>query len=165
MNTTSTMATISERFIIDFINKQIIGTKASFDKASKGSGAIYEELATKVAKHPAFELVIKEQKKRINKPKKVYDGLTFEFMEQYIAIHDGAESVMREFKAVKNTYKGLKMSVYPFTKKWFLDKYKGFDMATARAEIVEARMKKETECVLSAEQENKVVPMPEKNRA
>ena len=58
------MATISERFIIDFINKKIIGTKASFDKASKGSGAIYEELATKVAKHPAFELVIKEQKKR-----------------------------------------------------------------------------------------------------
>lgn len=55
MNTTSTMATISERFIIDFINKKIIGTKASFDKASKGSGAIYEELATKVAKHPAFE--------------------------------------------------------------------------------------------------------------
>ena len=52
------MATISERFIIDFINKKIIGTKASFDKASKGSGAIYEELATKVAKHPAFELVI-----------------------------------------------------------------------------------------------------------
>ena len=40
------MATISERFIIDFINKKIIGTKASFDKASKGSGAIYEELAT-----------------------------------------------------------------------------------------------------------------------
>lgn len=151
MNTTSTMATISERFIIDFINKKIIGTKASFDKASKGSGAIYEELATKVAKHPAFELVIKEQKKRINKPKKVYDGLTFEFMEQYIAIHDGAESVMREFKAVKNTYKGLKMSVYPFTKKWFLDKYKGFDMATARAEIVEARMKRKqsVSCPLS----------------
>ena len=56
------MNTTSERFIIDFINKQIIGTKASFDKASKGAGAIYEELATKVAKHPAFELVIKEQK-------------------------------------------------------------------------------------------------------
>ena len=162
MKTTSTTTTISERFVIDFINKRIIGTQASFNKASKGTGAIYEELATKVAKHPDFELVIKEQKKRISKPKKTYDGLTFEFMEQYIAIHDDAERVMREFKAAKNTYKGLKMSVYPATKKWFLDKYKGFDKATARAEIVEARMKKETERALSAEQENKVVPMPEK---
>ena len=159
---TSSTTTISERFTIDFLRKQIIGTKASFDKASKGTGAIYEELATKVAKHPDFKLVVKEQKKHISKPKKIYDGLTFEFMEQYIAIHDDAERVMREFKAVKNTYKALKMSVYPSTKKWFLDKYKGFDMETARAEIVEAKMKKETERVLSAEQENRVVALPEK---
>lgn len=162
MNTTSTMATISERFIIDFINKKIIGTKASFDKASKGSGAIYEELATKVAKHPTFELVIKEQKKRINKPKKVYDGLTFEFMEQYIAIKDDAERVMRVYEAVKNTSKSMKMGVYPTTKKWFLNKYKGFDMATAKAEITEVAMRKATERALSANQENSVVPMPEK---
>ena len=77
---TSSTTTISERFIIDFLRKQIIGTKASFDKASKGTGAIYEELATKVAKHPDFKLVVKEQKKHISKPKKVYDGLTFEFI-------------------------------------------------------------------------------------
>ena len=162
MNTTSTMATISERFIIDFINKKIIGTKASFDKASKGAGAIYEELATKVAKHPAFELVIKEQKKRINKPKKTYDGLTFKFMEQYIAIKDDAERVMRVYEAVKNTSKSMKMGVYPTTKKWFLNKYKGFDMATAKAEITEVAMRKATERALSVNHENSVVAMPEK---
>lgn len=162
MNTTSTMATISERFIIDFINKQIIGTKASFDKASKGTGAIYEELATKVVKHPDFKLVVKEQKKHISKPKKVYDGLTFEFMEQYIAIKDDAERVMRVYEAVKNTSKSMKMGVYPTTKKWFLNKYKGFDMATAKAEITEVAMRKATERALSANQENSVVPMPEK---
>ena len=39
------------RFTINFIEKQIIGTKASFDKASKGFGPIYEELADKAAKH------------------------------------------------------------------------------------------------------------------
>ena len=27
------------RFTVDFINQKIIGTKASFDKASKGKGA------------------------------------------------------------------------------------------------------------------------------
>ena len=159
MKTTSTMATISERFIVDFINKKIIGTKASFDKASKGTGAIYEELATKVAKHPDFELVIKEQKKRISKPKKTYDGLTFKFMEQYIAIKDDAERVMRVYEAVKNTSKSMKMGVYPTTKKWFLNK---FDMATAKTEITEVAMRKATERALPANQENKVVPMPEK---
>ena len=39
------------RFTINFIEKQIIGTKASFDKASKGFGPIYEELAAKAANH------------------------------------------------------------------------------------------------------------------
>ena len=162
MKTTSTTTTISERFVIDFINKRIIGTQASFNKASKGTGAIYEELATKVAKHPDFELVIKEQKKRISKPKKTYDGLTFKFMEQYIAIKDDAERVMRVYEAVKNTSKSMKMGVYPTTKKWFLNKYKGFDMATAKTEITEVAMRKATERALPANQENKVVPMPEK---
>ena len=159
---TSSTTTISERFIIDFLRKQIIGTKASFDKASKGTGAIYEELATKVAKHPDFKLVVKEQKKHISKPKKVYDGLTFEFMEQYIAIKDDAERVMRVYEAVKNTSKSMKMGVYPTTKKWFLNKYKGFDMATAKAEITEVAMRKATERALSVNHENSVVAMPEK---
>ena len=37
------------RFTINFIAKEITGTKASFDKASKGFGPVYEELAEKVA--------------------------------------------------------------------------------------------------------------------
>ena len=49
------------RFIIDFAKKQIIGTKASFNKAGKGEGEIYTELATKMAAHPDFKLEIKEQ--------------------------------------------------------------------------------------------------------
>ena len=69
------------RFTINFIKKQIIGTKASFDKASKGSGPIYEELAEKVAKHPDFALIVKEQKKHTTKAKKTYYGMDFDFME------------------------------------------------------------------------------------
>ena len=59
----------SVRFTLDVFKKTISGTKASFDKASKGEGPIYEELARKMAAHPDYKLVIKEQKikKEINK--------------------------------------------------------------------------------------------------
>lgn len=83
-------------------------------------------------------------------------------MEQYIAIKDDAERVMRVYEAVKNTSKSMKMGVYPTTKKWFLNKYKGFDMATAKAEITEVAMRKATERALSVNYENSVVALPEK---
>ena len=68
-NTTST-----ERFTIDFISKKIIGTQASFNKASKGTGEIYEELASKIARHPNFAVAVKEQKKHITKVKRTPAG-------------------------------------------------------------------------------------------
>ena len=52
--------TSSVRFNYDFFNKTIVGTKASFDKASKGFGPAYEELATKMAEHPDFICAVKE---------------------------------------------------------------------------------------------------------
>lgn len=76
--------TYTERFTIDFISKKIIGTQASFNKASKGTGEIYEELASKIARHPNFEVAVKEQKKHITKAKRTYDGMDFKFMEAYI---------------------------------------------------------------------------------
>ena len=49
------------RFTVDFINQKIIGTKASFDKASKGFGPIYEELADMKC---AFNITLKEGTRR-----------------------------------------------------------------------------------------------------
>ena len=79
------------RFTVDFINQKIIGTKASFDKASKGFGPIYEELADKAAKHPDFALIVKEQKKHTTKAKKTYYGMDFDFMEAYISTRKNAK--------------------------------------------------------------------------
>ena len=62
--------TYTERFTIDFISKKIIGTQASFNKASKGTGEIYEELASKIARPPNFEVAVKEQKTHITKAKR-----------------------------------------------------------------------------------------------
>ena len=134
------------RFTINFIKKQIIGTKASFDKASKGSGLIYEELAEKVAKHPDFKLVVKEQKKHTTKAKKTYNGMDFDFMEAYISTRKNAKQLMEEYEAVKKMAEDSKISVYPFTKKWFLGEFdpdkQGFDMEKAKKEISDYRMDK-----------------------
>lgn len=131
--------TSNTRFTVDFFKKQIVGTKASFDKASKGSGSIYEELTCLIVKHPDFTLFVKEQKKRINRSKRTYDGLTFAFMEKYIRIQERDVARLAEYKNVKKFAKENKLSVYPFVKKWFLGEFdpdnKGFDMAKAKQEI------------------------------
>ena len=129
----------SVRFTINFVEKAITGTKASFTKASKGTGEAYEELAAKIARHPDFELVVKEPKKHTNKAKRTYNGLNFPFMEDYISILENAEQVMKEYKAVKKMAEESKIKVYSFTKKWFLGKFgteeKPFDMEEAKKAI------------------------------
>lgn len=130
------------RFTVNFISKKIIGTKASFNKASTGFGPIYEELADKVAKHPDFELEIKEQKKHTTKAKKTYDGLGFKLMEDFIAIQKDSEHKVKEYKAVKDAAKEANRSVYPLTKKWFLSVYENFDVEEAKAAIRDAMIAK-----------------------
>ena len=123
------------RFVINFVDKTITGTKASFDKAGKGEGAIYEELAVKVAAHPDFELVVKEQKKRSNKAKQTYDGLTFDLMKKFIAIQPNSASLMNGYEGAKKMAKEIGSSVYPFTKKWFLGQFKDFNVEDAKRAI------------------------------
>ena len=123
------------RFTINFVKKTITGTKASFDKAGKGEGTIYEELAAKMAAHPRFKLVIKEQKKRSTKSKETYDGLNFDLMEKFIAIQPNATSLMKGYEGARKMAKEIGSSVYPFTKKWFLGQFKNFNVAEARKAI------------------------------
>ena len=131
----NTKKNVAPRFIIDFTKKQIIGTKASFNKAGKGEGEIYTELATKMAAHPDFKLEIKEQKKRVAKAKQTYDGLNFDLMEKYIGIQKDSESLMLAYNGAKKMAKDTGSSVYPFTKKWFLGQFENFDVAEAKKEI------------------------------
>lgn len=123
------------RFAINFVDKTITGTKASFNKAGKGVGAIYLELATKMAAHPDFELKIKEQKKSSNKAKQTYDGLNFELMEKFITIQDDSESLMRAYNGAKKMADDTGTSKYPFVKKWFLSQFENFDVSKAKEAI------------------------------
>ena len=131
--------TSSVRFNYDFFKKTIVGTKASFDKASKGFGPAYEELAAKMAEHPDFTCVVKEQKKRTTKQKETYDGMNIEWMRTYIRMKNNAEFSKRFEQAVQFA-KNSKRSVYPLAKKFFLKEFTkngvvNFDYAKAREEV------------------------------
>ena len=159
-NTTNTV-----RFTVDFINKKIVGTQASFDKASKGFGPAYEELADKVARHPDFGMLVKEQQKHTTKAKRTYNGMNFDFMEAYIETRKNAEQLMAEYKAVKAKAEEWGMSVYPFTKKWFLGEFdpdcEGFDMEKAQEEISDFRMAKAVLSATTAEKKDEDQPAEE----
>lgn len=141
MNTNKNM---NARFTIDFITKTITGTKASFNKAGKGFGAEYEELAAKLAAHPDFTLIVKEQKHKSTKAKRTYEGLDFDFMEAYIEMQSEAQKLMKEYEAVKEMAEIRCSSKYPLTKKWFLGKFstedQPFDMEKARKSIADYRI-------------------------
>ena len=170
-----TNSTNSVRFTVDFINTAIIGSKASFNKASTGFGPIYEELAEKIAKHPDFKLVVKEQKKHTTKTKRTYNGMDFPFMEAYIETRPNAKQIMAEYESIKAAAKENKMSVYPFTKKWFLGEFdpngEGFDMDAAKKAISDYRMEKailgvNVATATDEEQSNSnVVELPEQKTA
>ena len=139
------------RFVINFVDKTITGTKASFDKAGKGFGAEYEGLTAKMAAHPDFTLVIKERKAKTTKSKRTYEGMDYKFMEDYIATFEDA-SMVKEYEAVKQMAEDCGTKAYPLTKKWFLGKFSdmegGFDMDAAKKDIADFRIAKAQASIL-----------------
>ncbi len=141
MSNITTTTNKTARFTINFFDKTITGTKLSFNKAGKGFGAEYEELTAKMAAHPDFELVIKEQEKKSPKAKRTYDGMDYAFIEAYLTTLENGEVLLKEYKSVKATAKKAGIKEYPLTKKWFLKKFSTeetpFDMDAAREAIAD----------------------------
>ena len=144
MNTTTSTSKSAVRFTLNFFDKTITGTKASFNKANKGFGPEYEELTSKMAAHPDFTLVVKEQKTKTTRAKRSYEGMDYKFMEDYIATFENAIALMKKYEAVKKMADDCGTKVYPLTKKWFLDSFgskeDGFDMAAAKERITSFRL-------------------------
>ena len=61
-----------------------------------------------------YKLVIKE-----NTKKKTYEGLTFDFMKNYIRSLDDSESKVAEYEKIKDAFEDN----YPKVKSWFLETY------------------------------------------
>lgn len=131
---------MSNRFTVDFVSKQIIGTKASLNKAKYRDNDEYKELCELVEAHPRFRVVAKKVKQ--NKSKQTYKKLDFTFIEKYISIQTDAEKIMIEYTAVKSAAESMNRSVYPRVKRWFIERFSStdepFDMDKATRAIENA---------------------------
>jgi len=128
-------------FTINFIEKIICGSPASFKKASTGEGAAYEELLAKITAHPDYRL--HEVRAKKNPSKNTYEGLTYEFMKAYITIQPDAEARLKKMELVTKTAKQMKKSAYPVVKKWFLKEVgEDFDMDEAQKAVNEVMDKR-----------------------
>ena len=146
-------------FTYDFINRTIVASKATLKKASNPSTAEYKALMEMIAGQPTFRVA--EKVIEINRSKKTYSGLTYELMESFIDTQENAEQTKKVYEAVKKYAKTAGRSVYPITKKWFLNKFKDFEMNDALKTIAD-NLVKTAEGSVSASEEvagNKVIPI------
>ena len=136
--------TSSVRFTLDFAANKIVGTKASFDKASKGFGPVYDELAALMAKHPSYGFDIKKPKEPV-KDKQTYGGMNVKFMLDY-ASAVGQADFRASMEKVRDFAKASGKSVYPLLKRMFLEHYapeanRRFAYAAAKAIVSDYRFK------------------------
>ncbi len=127
----------SVRFTLCFADKTIVGTKASFAKASKGFGPVYDELVALMAKHPTYRCVVKASKQSA-KTKRTYEGMDISFIRDFFHAIDMEEAAAKLEKAL--TYaEANRISKYPLAKRMLFDVCPDFDYASAKQEVAEYR--------------------------
>ena len=158
-------------FNVNFFDNTISGSVANFKKASKGSGAAYEELCRLMKEHKGFKLVEVKPKKHINRAKRVFDGMDRLFIKDFITFcSENPETLKKEFEEIEKLAKATATSSYPLLKRWFLKMFNTkehpFDMAEAKALLATKKIEKATAEAAKAEakaapNEAQVLPLKE----
>ena len=105
---------------IDFTKNEIIMSR-SFEKCASIAGSEeYRRLQLVRQDYPTFSVVRRSIKKAPTK--ETYAGLTFAYMENYIAKHGNAEEHRKVYDELRLIGACHKVS-YPTIKKWFLETY------------------------------------------
>ena len=105
---------------IDFTKNEIIMSR-SFEKCASIAGSEeYRRLQLVRQDYPNFSVVRRSIKKVPTK--ETYAGLTYTYMEAYIASHDNADANMKVYGELRLIGACHKVS-YPTIKKWFLETY------------------------------------------
>ena len=132
--------------IADHENCKLIVTKAFYKKASIVGSPEYYELRRAMNENKEYSIVIKSI------DKKTYRGLSFATMEEYIKTQPNSEKILVKFAAVKRIAKA-KGSLYPLTKKWFLNTfpaYKENEIAEDTVETLTAELELQAAAELEA---------------
>ncbi len=110
---------------IDRAHRTLVINKTFSAKASKFGSEAYNELRAACADNPTYKVVV--ESKRVAKP--AFKGLTFDYMEKYIAAHDDEQkSNMIAFKKFRAQDEEAELMLadsltYKEIKDWFLAKY------------------------------------------
>ena len=105
---------------IDFTKNEIIMSR-HFEKCASIAGSEeYRRLQLVRQDYPTFSVVRRSIKKAPSK--ETYAGLTFAYMENYIATHANAEQIKKVYDELRLIGACHKAS-YPTIKKWFLETY------------------------------------------
>ena len=99
----------------------------NFEKAASRFGSDEYKMLQEARKdYPAYKAVVKAS---TAKGKESFKGLTYEYMEKYIAAHDDEDkTIMAEFEMLRATSDEAKEALaeacsYQEIKAWFFDKY------------------------------------------
>ena len=126
----------SVRFTLNFANKTIVGTKASFNDAGKGYGPVYDELVALMAKHPSFGVEIKTPRQPANK--QTYKGMDIPFMRDYL-LGMGDNITLKTMDDVIAFAEKDGGSKYPLAKRVLFDAYEDFDYVEAKRVVDDYR--------------------------
>ena len=96
---------------INFTSKAIEISQTFANKASHFGSMEYQELRTVIHDLPNFEVVVKSTPKR---RRSYMTGLTYEYMEYFISMHDEDGSIMQDFQCLRQGCS------YAEIKRWFL---------------------------------------------
>lgn len=127
---------------VDFTNNEIIMTKRFADAASNPYSNEAEILRETKAAFPTFR--VRKHTIRQKTTRECYNGLTYDYMREYIATHDEeAEAALAELEEMIILSK-CHSKRYPTIKKWFLNKYEevklyGVEVLETSEKVVEAR--------------------------
>lgn len=116
---------------VDHINRNILISKAFAKASMQINSEEYKTLLDVKTAYADYSIVQREIKK--NPQKESYRGLTYEYMERYIELHDGRNSkVMNEYQE-KRLIAQCHSIRYAHIKKWFLETYPEIEDFSTRA--------------------------------
>ena len=120
----------------DHANQKIIIGKA-FDKKQADIGSQeYKRLCEMVQMFPKYKVVVKQIKK--NPHREFYKGLTYDYMEKYIAIK-GTRQDRQEYNDMR-LLSECHSKRFPVIKDWFLTKYPEVKKYGAKAEFLTSQI-------------------------
>lgn len=108
------------KIMINWVDGEIMASKSYLKKARSMGSEEYKELKRIQNLYPEYKIV--ERQIKTNSNKKIYAGLTYEYMERYISLQENSRDNMDEYLKIK-LLSECHRGGYGKVKKWFLTKF------------------------------------------